>query len=289
MLEDRLSSTYSQHNLGAYRSQSIPQAPNMYPHIPSEPPNGQSTGVESYYNMNAPPSHSNGYVVPPQSQYAGHALPQSPYHERERAPSNTSSNQHFGYNQQSQVPQQTSMLHRTPSMAAYGQAPSQSIDSSYVPPAQVHAHPQSYQQYSQPPQVQALSRTPTISSQQDPAASFHVQRSQPTNQEVSPLQQQVYPPQQESSYPPQQVGPPTTGYADQVSQLQTQPQPNTHQQQAPPQQGYWSSQAPSAAQTVQRPPESYSHPQYPYTADNFPSAPQHQPQTVAKEEALIEL
>ena len=266
MLEDRLSNTYSQHNLGGYRSHAPPSS-SMYPSIPTEPLSGQG-GAESYYNMNGPPQVE-AYPTP-QSQYNNYPPPQSQYTQRDRAPSNTSS----GYERSqhnAQIPQRAS------SLQSYPRPPSQIQDGPYTTSNQ----PQGYPQYQQP-SMEPPPQTPAMHNPQDPATAYYSN------------QPQISPPQ---AYQQQRVD---SNYGsapspEQTHQALAQQQP-THpglnpQQNAPPpqsQQAYW--QQSQAAPAPQQ--QNYVAPYQPinsYTQDSFPTAPSHQPQPKQQEEQLIEL
>ena len=262
MLEDRLSSTYSQHNLGGYRSHAPPSS-SMYPTIPTEPPSGQG-GTESYYNMNGPPQ-VDAYSAP-QSQYNNYPPGQSPYAQRERAPSITSS----GYDRSQHsapVPQRASSLHNI------HESPSQIQNGPYTAANQ----PQGYQQYQQLP-VDPPSQTPNMHPPQDQATAYY-HSNQPQISSPQPYQQRM-----ENNY----GSAPSPEQTPQAlpQQQPTYPRLNPQQTAAPhqPQQAYW--QQPQGAPLQQQQP-------YPavnsYTQDSFPMAPNHQPQAKQVEEQLIEL
>ena len=267
MLEDRLSSTYSQHNLGGYRSHAPPSS-SMYPSIPTEPPSGQG-GAESYYNMNGPPQ-VDAYSTP-QSQYNNYPPSQSPYAQRDRAPSISSS----GYDRSQHsapVPQRASSLHNI------HESPSQIQNGPYAAANQA----QGYQQYQQLP-MDPPSQTPTMHPPQDQATAYY-HSNQPQISSPQPYQQQ----RMENSYG-------SAPSPEQTPQALPQQQPtypglNPQQTAAPqqPQQAYW--QQPQGAPPPQQ--QSYTAP-YPavnsYTQDSFPMAPNHQPQPKQVEEQLIEL
>ena len=288
MLEERLSNTYSQHSLGGYGQNAPQTAPSMYPRIPSEPPSGPG-GVENYYNMNPTP-HADGYGAPPQAQQNIYPPPQASYsyRERERAPSNTSSNQ--GY--QRQPPQHSGPPQRTTSIASYSEPPSQNGDASYYSPNNVQSQ-QSYQQY--PPTqlpAQPTAQTPTMTPQQESSNAYYTQQSQSqsSHPDVSPPQDyatQYQPPPQQQPYAQQQPPP-----QQQPQYQQTYQAPTTKQQPQslqPQPQSYYSQQQ-VAPPTQQQPPRNYGYQQpAPYTQDSFPAAPQHQPQPPKEEPALIEL
>ncbi|KAL9125892.1 MAG: hypothetical protein Q9217_004965 [Psora testacea] len=255
MLEDRLSSTYSQHSLGGYQNLARQQSTSMYPQIPSEPPSGQG-GAENYYNMNAAPPTDN--YIPPHSHYNNQpSQPQSPYMQRDGASSSVIPGHGYPMVQRqpsyhAQAPQRTS------SMASYPRSPSMNGEQTFAPQA-----PQ-YKQYP-PAQNQQHSQTPS----RDPSTSYYTNHSNP---EVSPP----------DSYPESQQP-----YQQTYQQQSYTPTKNTqHPQSGPPQQAYWQQQPQPGI-----PPQQVQDYQYSstYTHDSFPAAPQHQPLQAAKEEALIEL
>ena len=289
MLEDRLSNTYSQHSFGGY-SQPAPQGPpSMYPQISSEPPKGPG-GAENYYNMHAAPP-VDGYGAPPQVQQPSYPPSQAPYShmERERAASNSSSNQ--GY--QRQFPQHSVPPQRTTSMASYSEPALQNGDISYYSPKQTQPQ-QPYQQY--PPaqsQAQPSVQTPTITPQQESSNSYYngQAQSQPSHPDVSPPQdyatQYQPPPQQQPQYGEQQLPP---HQQPQYQQSYQAPTPKQQSQALPPQQQSYYPQQQVAPPPQQQPPRTYGYQQpLSYTQDSFPTAPQHQPQPPKEEPALIEL
>lgn len=266
MLEDRLSSTYSQHNLGGYRTHAPPSS-SMYPSIPAEPPSGQG-GAESYYNMNGPPQVD--AFPAPQSQY-NYPPGQSPYAQRDRALSITSSGYDRSQNS-APVPQRASSLqnaHEPPSQRQNG-------------PYGAANQPQGYQQYQQTP-MDPPSQTPNMHPPQDQATAYY-NSNQPQISSPQSYQQQ----RMENSYG-------SAPSPEQTPQALPQQQPsypglNPQQIAAPqqPRQAYW--QQPQGAPLPQQ--QSYTAP-YPvvnsYTQDSFPIAPNHQPQPKQVEEQLIEL
>ncbi len=268
MLEDRLSSTYSQHNLGGYRSHAPPSS-SIYPSIPAEPPSGQGA-AESYYNMNGPPQ-IDAYTAP-QSQYSSNYPPgQSPYAQRDRAPSITSS----GYDRSQHsapVPQRASSLQNV------HESPSQRQNGPYAAANQ----PQGYQQYQQLP-MDPPSQTPNMHPAQDQATVYY-HSNQPQISSPQPYQQQ----RMENNYG-------SAPSPEQTPQALPQQQPTYTGLNAPPtaapqqpQQPYW--QQPQGGLPPQQ--QSYTMPYPPvnsYTQDSFPMAPNHQPQPKQVEEQLIEL
>ena len=266
MLEDRLSNTYSQHNLGSPRSH-IPAQSSIYPSIPSEPPNSHG-GAENYYSMNGP-SH-NAYL-PEIIDYSGHAPAQASYSQRERAPSNTSSG-YEGPQHTHQVPQRASSIQQ------YSQSPVQRQDLQYPQRQQSRAYHQQYQP--NPPDA------PQIPSSKDSAAMYYNDNNH---------QPQVSPPQ---SYQSQHRADQIHGSAPSPNvspHVQQQQQPyytnyNTTEAAPPqqPQQLYWQQQ--QYAPPPQQPKYQLAHQSVnSYNPDSFPLAPNHQPQPKQVEEQLIEL
>ena len=269
MLEDRLSNTYSQHNLGGYRSHAPPSS-SMYPSIPSEPAGGQG-GAESYYDLNQPPQAET--YQPPQSQYDNYPPPQSQYVQRDRAPSNTSSGyERSQYN--AQIP------HRASSLQNYARPPSQMQDGPYPSSNQL----QNYQQYQQSP-IDPTPQTPTMHNPQDPAVAYYHN----SQAQISPphaYQQQRVDSKYGSAPSPEQT------HQGLTQQQPTYPGLSLQQSAAPAQlqQKYW--QQPQAAPPPQQQQQSYAAPYQPvnsYSQDSFPMAPSHQPQPKQQEEQLIEL
>ncbi|MCJ1369529.1 Vacuolar protein-sorting-associated protein 27 [Loxospora ochrophaea] len=298
MLEERLSSTYSQHNLGGYVS-SPQRSSNIYPSIPSQMANGHA-GAESFYTgQSAAPQ--DGYAGPP-IPHDTYPQPRSPYVSQDQGftPSGNPPYQPLSveqYHQQNNgyPPQQM------PSYQAYPQPVTQQ-DASYQPDTPLE-HPQ---QVALPPQT-VLPNPSTYPPNQtqmspaaDPAAGYYQNSQgingpqqhsyqQPVDPTYAPLpeqyqqrapQQQAYSPQQSyKTLPPQQNVPPP----------QTQPQ--LQQQPSLPQQEYW--QPPQAQPSFSQQPAPQPNIPYPtmntYTQDSFPLAPNHQPQPKAVEESLIEL
>ena len=278
MLEDRLSQTYSQHNLGSNRSHATQQTPSIYPSIRSEPPNGHER-TENYYNMQ-PGTHADQY---PQFQasFQGNPQWQSSYAQydgglqRESSAYGTASNSYEGthlvQNPPSTVDPQN--LHHWPT-------PQQ--DSAYAkgnaPQSFKHQHDISTQLQMQAPSMPPP-QTPVMPQPSDAAVMYH----QGSEEQVSPSQPQ-YQQRQEFNYPPslpspeQAQAPPPQHFKHNVHPRQ-QPQPLHWQQSMNPSQASHSQlQNTSAYGTHQS-----------YTQESFPSAPQHQLQPKAIEESLIEL
>ncbi|KAL8924886.1 MAG: hypothetical protein Q9208_003769 [Pyrenodesmia sp. 3 TL-2023] len=298
MLEDRLSSTYSQHSLGAYRNQ-IQQPPSsIYPSIAPDL-DARHSGTESYYNRSGP-SYPENY---PLSQPGINSQPhrQASYNQHGRGPHTPYT---VGPTPQTQRMQDHDQdQYRAPSVQGYPQSPQEQSNTYY----------QSTQQplYQQPPDLQQAHQATTAIQEVTPqtpraghsdaqASSYYhgvasdVSPQQPytnaqqgSNSNYAPSlpspernqQMQLQAPQQQQYYaPPDQQNVPAP----------QQPQP--HAQQQPPQY-HW--QQPPNQMPQPTPTSQQSNVPYPnmnaYSPASFPSAPQHQPQPNLVEESLIEL
>ncbi|KAL8705499.1 MAG: hypothetical protein Q9201_001374 [Fulgogasparrea decipioides] len=313
MLEDRLSSTYSQHSLGGYRTQPQHPSSNMYPSIPADV-DGRHSGAESYYNMNGA-SHAGIYQA--SQPNANHQPQQQPsYTQHDGGPGGFYG---VGPAPQAPWPQQSGQdQYNNPNVQGYPQSPLQQKNAPYYNEAQ----PQPYQQPQDPrqaPQVpsaayDAAPQTPLMSHPDQQVSSYY-QGSAP---DVSPPQpymqsQQGADPSYASSLPspersqhvqaqPPQQQPYLPSAIQQNAPLpQASPQPPSFvpsvvQQNAPtPQvslsQSNWqqaSNHTPQPAHAPQQSNVPYPN-MYSYTPAAFPSAPQHQPQPKLVEESLIEL
>ena len=258
MLEDRLSSTYSQHSISGYQNTQRQQSQSMYPQIPTEPYDGQG-GTESYYNMNAPtPTNSYPSPHPHYQQYPPQS--QSPYMRRDRAPSSNNSSQGVPAFQ-NQPHYQAQPPPRTSSISGYMHDASHNNEPFYPAQQQQGQNHQFQQPQSQPPP-----QTPT----RNPSNSYYTK---PSNPEVSPPDSYAEPPLSYQQPPQQQFSQPPPNKATQPPQQE--PQLQQYYQQPPP-------GAPPQLSQDNRYPTNYSR-------DNFPPPPQHQPLQAPKEEALIEL
>ncbi|KAI9757212.1 MAG: Vacuolar protein-sorting-associated protein 27 [Lichina confinis] len=282
MLEDRLSNTYSQHNVGTYaRPQRLySRSTNMYPAL--GPGAQESTGaVESYYTGNAPVSSqspmatSSATRAADYSTGAAQAGPQSPMpYAVDRAMPGSSYgsalNQERSY-------QQSNGYHAQPVSTPQSYPQSPQVPPEYGPSDHRwvgNAPPQPSQGV--PPQP------PTV----DLDASFYYNNNSqnapgPVAPSPRPTQRQEAPTPQRAS-PYQQYDQP----APQAYVPHSHPA-NTYQAAPPPQ------PAAGPAPRLSQPQPTSSTLQYPslggYTQDSFPSAPQHQPQPQQVEESLIEL
>ncbi|KAI4247465.1 MAG: hypothetical protein L6R40_001413 [Gallowayella cf. fulva] len=293
MLEDRLSSTYSQHSLRGYRGQAPHPSSSMYPSITAEG-SSRHNGAESYYNVNGA-SFTEPY--PPSLASGTHQTQQPPlYDQYDRGSADI-----YRVNQASQPPwtyESDPNQQRTPSVQGYPQTSVQ----------QAHYHENQQQLYQHPqdsrlaPQTsstghEAVPQTPKIDQQVAPYYQgnapdvspqqpyVHSQQGSDPNYAPSlpsPASQQMQPqaPQQYSFY----------NSASQQNDASLQPPPSQQQQQQQ-QQNNW---LPSPSYNSQQPPgPQQSSVPYPnmqtYPPAAFPSAPQHQPQPKVVEESLIEL
>ncbi|KAL9070104.1 MAG: hypothetical protein Q9157_005928 [Trypethelium eluteriae] len=284
-----------------YTGNTMPSAQSTYssyqnPPSPYQSLNKRATIHAGSYNSQPPRSDSqygqpydNRFTGPTQQQTAGSAYPQ--------------------------IPEQAPQMDRRRSSQQYAPQPSAQYPPSQAPTSPTAAYyygdqaPQSLEPQPQAPGPQATptpipNGQPLIQQPSSPEQFHHVQppaqhpqqaqfapRQQPPPQQQHPYLQSQPPQHQQPSAPPSQYisSPPHLDHSEQTPQQfyqQPQPQqqaplPQSQPQQAPPQQPpQW--QALPAAQVQ----PSYGQQ---YTQDSFPSAPQHQPQVKAVEEALIEL
>ncbi|KAF2745337.1 ubiquitin binding protein [Sporormia fimetaria CBS 119925] len=308
MLEERLSSTYSQAGAMYGLPPSIQQpASSLYPSFPQSSQNAQ--GGESYYTGGAP---ADPYAKPqPYYGYSQSSAPYPQYDKRASVPPQ--------FNQPSQQPSQP-----YPDLAPYGSGSQQRPPSTHQQPLAPDGSPQlqrrvSNQQYpSQPPGAYAQAPPSTVSDadsanyyyEETPSAlppmpavqrtqSYASQPSQ-TAQQPSPELYHRAPPQQQHpvSPPPAQATslPPNQPYPQQQQhqppqqqQVPQQAPPQPQQQQQQQQQQYWQ---PSQQAPQQQQPQA-AYPPTGFGPNAFPSVPQHQPVPAAvptpKEELLIEL
>ena len=307
MLEERLSHTYGQHNLGGgFNPQYGRQASNMYPSLPSgptsAPPNGAS-GAESFY-AGGPPAPSDPYGQGP-ARYDQHPQSMSPQaYSRGPIPvsmGSTPATEPHGYQPSAARPQ------RAPSFQGYASTPSQKSEASYF---------QESPNKSAQPQVSPLNQQPSNSSYYganqavaspatDPNQYYRGESRQSTfyhqgppleqpqatpqppseqYQQATPIQQQAANPVAQQQYAPPQHAPP------QHAPPQHAPPPQAYQPTSHPNPSYWQPQSQQPFQSQAQPPPASSAS---YSKSSFPVVPTHQPQPQPQpkpvEEALIEL
>ncbi|KAI9691136.1 MAG: Vacuolar protein-sorting-associated protein 27 [Bathelium mastoideum] len=269
----RSNSQYGQSFDNRYNGPPQQQTPGpVYQQLPEQPPPmGRRNSSQQYPSQpSAPYPPSQTPNSPNTAYYYGEQAPQNPDY-LSQAPG-TQIAPTVMPNGQAMVPQPSSpeQYHQT-------QPPMQPPSAQYSPQAQVKPpQPQYPLQHQPPPQEQPpYAQVPPPQHQQQPSmppAQYISSPPQPEHSELPPQQyyQQPQPLQQQQ---PPQPQPPQTQQLPPAPQATQVPQV-THQQ--PPQQ--WSAPAPAQPPYAQQ-----------YTQDSFPSAPQHQPQAKAVEEALIEL
>ncbi|KAF2239719.1 ubiquitin binding protein [Viridothelium virens] len=284
-----------------YTGNTMPSAQSTYssyqnPPSPYQSLNKRATIHAGSYNSQPPRSDSqygqpydNRFTGPTQQQTAGSAYPQ--------------------------IPEQAPQMDRRRSSQQYAPQPSAQYPPSQAPTSPTAAYyygdqaPQSLEPQPQAPGPQATptpipNGQPLIQQPSSPEQFHHVQppaqhpqqaqfapQQQPPPQQQHPYLQSQPPQHQQPSAPPSQYisSPPHLDHSEQTpQQFYQQPQP---QQQAPPPQSQPQQAPPQQPPQWQALPAAQVQPSYgqQYTQDSFPSAPQHQPQVKAVEEALIEL
>ncbi|KAI9818891.1 MAG: Vacuolar protein-sorting-associated protein 27 [Pycnora praestabilis] len=297
MLEDRLSSTYSQHSIGGYQGPQNLQRPssNVYPSIPSAVPNGQG-GTESYYTSNAVPAVN--HYTHHTSTYGKFQSPQPPY----PAYDTRASVAHAGYGHGAPPEPQPLQYNEYPPQHS-SNAQTNSISPPSQPQNAAYSMEPPLQSANQPRPFHASSQASLVSPSVDPAAHFY-HNSGGGQAPVQQQQQQQRPDQSlDIQYPTQQPSPQLQHSFVQQQQYPTErmsqasfPQPQQEQQLAPvsqppqQQQPYWHTEESSmpAWQPSQQIVTSYPA-SGGYDHESFPSAPQHQPQPKVIEESLIDL
>ena len=308
MLEERLSSTYSQHNFGNYGSHATRPSSNIYPSIPQNIAGGHGPAESFYTGVSTAPSDVYGYSGSRQDSYAPARSTYATYDRNMsmNAPSTepgTSSS--YSHPQQGTYDQQWAPGYQSypPTQRQDSQNFSESKGQAYnnqstplpSPMPAPSAHPPH-----QIPMSPVQSVTSYYEEPQSTASSYQQQPQQSTNStypgsQPSPEQYHQNLPQQPPFLPqpsyqpppiPQTLPPPS-------QQPQQQQQQQQHQQHQAPtsMQPYW--QQPQFSQPSQSRPTPQPNIPYPtmnnYTQESFPSAPNHQPQPMPVEEALIEL
>ena len=298
MLEERLSNTYSQHNLGNYGSHAPRPSSNIYPSIPPNIASGHGP-AESFYTGNSIAS-ADGYVYsgPKQDSYAATHAAYAPYDRNIPLNAPTTGpgpSSYYSNPQQGNYDQQ-----RAPEYQAYPQSPVQRRDSQYLPESKGQAYNQNAPLPSPMPTSSAhpsnqmpMSPVQSVASYyeepQSTVSSYQQQSQQSTN--ATYTRSQSSPEQYHQNLPQHQPIPQQPSYQLPLTQHSGPPPSQQQQQIPPPMQPYW--QQPQFSQQPQSQPPPQSNVPYPtmnnYTQESFPPAPNHQPQPMPVEEALIEL
>ncbi|KAF7891464.1 uncharacterized protein EAF02_001789 [Botrytis sinoallii] len=281
MLEERLSNTYNQHNIGGYNPPPQAAGPSMYPSISSNVPNG-SGGAESFYTGN---SQRDSYA-PPQSTYSYPTGQQQhpAYNKRSSVsdinyPTLDQRNENYSQQQGHQIQRQHTGNWQTNEIA-----PQYSAPPAPFPPQQQHQPPVQAQTPqgvpSQPPANFAPSESINKTSTDPNAAAYY---GTPVSHQTQPAQDQSKP-QYSVQSPPQYPHAPSPQQFNHQPPNPQEPSYPTPQQQPP----YWQSQqqAPAPQQSWPAPPVSSFNG---YSQESFPSAPQNVPQAKVVEESLIDL
>jgi growth factor-regulated tyrosine kinase substrate len=301
MLEERLSSTYSQAN-AMYGLPASTQRPasSLYPSIQSNAPNG--TG-ENYYTGNAAPPSAYGQPPLQPSYGGGYQSPYPQFDKRASAPTQSYALPPEQYQQPSQPypnlaqrPPSTSYQHpaspqlqRQVSDHQYPQQPSSAYPPQAPPSTVSDAESASYYygDNSAPQPSQApLQRTQSYGSQPS-----HQQQQQPPQQ--TPISPPTQPATAWQNPPyPRQDGAPNWQSQDQNQAPQAPPpqQAPSQQQQAPSQQ-YWQQQQQAPQQQQSSAWQAAPYATGGYGPESFPSAPQNQlpAQQKVVDEPLIDL
>ncbi|KAI0537402.1 hypothetical protein GGR58DRAFT_471832 [Xylaria digitata] len=282
MLEERLSKTYSQHNLGEYNLPNLRQASSPYPVLGPAASN-PSTGVENFYTGEQPPQNfghsATAHNYAPQPQYANYDKRSSVLMlSNSQYPSHTVQRNESYHKQVSSAP-----VH-------YPSQPS------FVPPEHTPTPSQSNQLSQPSPQTpHNQAREPAAATPADSNAAYYYNTSlsadgrapsgsldttptpYPNLHQTSNFNRQSVPPTP-ASVNIQPAQPPTQSL-QQPQQYQQATQPNSHH--------YWQPQ-----QNAGQPGHAYQAgvPGYAgFSQDSFPSAPHHAPQQPVVEESLIDL
>ena len=294
MLEERLSHTYGQHNLGGgYNAQHARPGSNMYPSLPPGPPSGLpngTTGAESFYT-GGPPSSSGPYGQAP-TPYDQHPPSMSPQ-AYTRGPNPTSmgpipTTDPRTYQQPAAHPQ------RAPSLQGYASTPSQKSETSYFQESpNTSAQPQVSPLHRQPSNPPYYGANQNVSSPAPDPTQYYKDNSTHSNFYSQGQSQEQY---QATPQPPVEqyqqttpMQPPATNPA--VQQPHAPPQ-HAYQPTSNPNPSYWQPQTQQPFQAQPQPPPAASTS---YTQSSFPVVPTHQPQPQPQpqpkpvEEALIEL
>ncbi|KAG9187106.1 hypothetical protein G6011_04977 [Alternaria panax] len=301
MLEERLSSTYSQAN-AMYGLPASTQRPasSLYPSIQQS--GAPDVSGENYYTGNAAPSGAYGQM---QSQYGSGY--QAPYPNFDKRPPS-----YAPQDQYQQPSQPYPNLAQQPQNAAYPNPASpqlqRQISNQQYPPQQSSAYPQqapppnsesasfyygenAAAQPSQPPMQRTQSYGSQPSQQQQPPSPQTYTRAPPQQASISPPTQPAaawqnppYPRQDQTQAPQQQT--------PQQAPPQQQQQQQAPQQAAPPPQQYWQQQQQAPQQQPSSAWQAAPYATGGYGPESFPSAPQNQlpaQQQKVVDEPLIDL
>ncbi|CAJ2505202.1 Uu.00g125960.m01.CDS01 [Anthostomella pinea] len=284
MLEERLSKTYSQHNMGGYDVAAPRQPTGSYPLISTA--GGGLTSADNFYmagHESRPGPSSAGQDYPrhaqrtPQPQYAGYgkrasvAMPMSGQYTQHAVQSNDS--------WQKQAP---SAPPQYPSQANYA--------TSEHAPAPTHISQPS------PRTPHNRAHESVGASSADPSAAFYYSSTSAGDRHTPGVPAEAapspYPTLQSARYDGQSVSHTPGSVAVQSSQPPHIPQQYQPSGQPTPQTYWRQQQPPQQQQHTDSPAPAYQMggPAYPgFTKESFPSAPQHAPQQPVVEESLIDL
>ena len=315
MLEERLSKTYGQLSLGAYRTNAPRTSSTLYPSIPAEPLGGQY-GAEDYYGVQVPLQSSTEYQPGTISNYPPSSSTAQFQYNRVHSSSTPGYSAMSPRSHQRSYPNEYT-LQRAPSFQGYHQSPIETPGATYY---SNDRHESYHQQQDQTIQSQTIAASsshahpPNETNSQDQPANYYLNG--PNYAVPTP---QLVPHPAAPSFNPSIVSPvqqnqPQSPTPD-TATFQTVQQSRTQQL---AQQGFWPQHSPSqhhlqqeanpSRQLVAKPnvqpnvqpslqpnvqPNLQPNLAYPtinsYPQDLFPSAPQHQPQPKVVEESLIEL
>jgi growth factor-regulated tyrosine kinase substrate len=274
MLEDRLTSTYSQHSLVGYNiAPSSRQGSSMYPSLPVNAPHAQGA-TESFYTGH--PQTPDAYSQQQGLHDYGPSSPAPNYNTHPRI------NPQAGYGQapsEYQYPQRPGgQLQRAPSSQAKDPTHSQP-----QAPMQTPSDPTSGSPVLQKAGHSNTGQAPGPASNMDPAAAFYYGAQSGEQQAIATPQTT---PQYSTQMPPGQH--PQHAPHTQVLQQRSLAIADPPAQHPAPPQAHWQRQSSALPQRSASLASDYPA-QPTYTQDSFPSAPQHQPQPKIVEESLIDL
>lgn len=307
MLEERLSQTYGNHNLG-YNASSIRPASNMYPSLaPSynQPP-GQA---ENFYTGAAIPTVPD-YIAPQQHSHDQYQQPLVNSNEYQNSQyvqpldyTQTRTQLPLGY-----VPQGTISMQSYPPVDSQQPNPSHNFPaeqkptlqySQALPPQTQPSISQGYQHAPLSPVSDVASTYQDLSRQQSfqpPVSIIEQSLPQTQQQPASPIIYHQQQQQQQPLQPQQQLLPSQVTVVQHQQQQQT---PQQQQQQPYPQEQNYTLPNQQQPQTSWQPQQAATNyvlapqipvfGQQPVSRNAFPQAPTHQPQQLKVEEPLIEL